>query len=116
MRNESKDEDDSHASSDSCSSDHRNNENNNGEGDNNEQDDNNIDEDDHHIVHHCFNCHRRQSTFSQQFGQSYHTEFFQLKSTDVKTRRRFKLCNINDNDPNESHIYCQMYLLGMYIC
>ena len=89
MENESKDEDDSCASSD------HNNENNNEEEstqhedhgyDNNEQDDNSnfVDEDDH-IVHQCFNCHRQQSTFLQQFGQSYQTEYFDLKSTDVKT-------------------------------
>ena len=118
MKNESKDEDDSHDSSDSCNSNH-NNENNNEEedkaahdddnnynDDNNEQD-NNANEGNNHIVHHCFNCHRRQSTLLQQFGPSYHTEFFQLMSTDVKTRRRFKLCNINYSDPNESNTYCR---------
>ena len=106
MRNESKDEDDNSASSDSsdCS---RNNENNNRERDNYEQDtSNNIDEDDN-MVHYCFNCHRRQTDFLQQFGRSYHTEFFQLKGTDVKTRRRFKLCNIDYSDSNELLVFCQ---------
>ena len=87
MRNESKDEDDSSASSDSSDSSDcsRNNENNNRERDNYEQDtSNNIDEDDN-MVHHCFNYHRRQTDFLQQFGRSYHTDFFQLKGTDVKT-------------------------------
>ena len=109
MQNESKHEDDSHVSNDI------NDENNNEEesaqheenNDNyiNEENDNTnfVDEYDHTVHHSCFNCHRRQSTLLQeQFGQSYQIEYFDLRSTNVKTRRKFKLCNINYNNPNES--------------
>ena len=73
MKNESKDEDDSHVSSYSCNRDH-NNENNNEEEDkpshdydNNYNDDNNEQDNNanegNHTVHLCFNCHRQQIKF-----------------------------------------------------
>ena len=42
-----------------------------------------------------------------QFGNSYQNEYFEVKSSDVKRYRKFKLCNIDYNDANESHIYCR---------
>ncbi len=55
----------------------------------------------------CYNCHRQQSNFLHQFGNSYQNEYFEVKNTDLKSHRRFKLCNINYNNDNESHIYCR---------
>ena len=55
----------------------------------------------------CFNCHRRQSLFLyQEFGPLYQTDFFEVMNCDIKKRRRFKLCTVDSNAPNEYHTFC----------